>query len=156
MSDEAFEFVSASPEGSPTYPAQAALLKKDDHVMIKNRPCKIVDISRSTNSKTGLETTHIIATDIFTGKKLEDSCPSTHNIDIPFIKRDEYSLISINEDDFLSLLHPIACETNDDVRLPDSELGRSLQKAYLDGKEISITVLNTMNENMIISFREVS
>ena len=36
----------------------------------------------------------MIAIDIFTGKKLEELCPSTHNMDVPVVKRNEYQLVS--------------------------------------------------------------
>lgn len=62
--------------------------------MIKGRPCKIVEMSTSKTGKHGGAKVHLVALDIFTGKKLEELSPSTHNMDVPNVTRKEYQLVS--------------------------------------------------------------
>ena len=86
-------FDSADAGSSATFPMQCSALRKNGHVVIKNRPCKIVDMSTSKTGKHGHAKVHLIAIDIFTGKKLEDLSPSTHNMDVPNVSRREYQLV---------------------------------------------------------------
>jgi hypothetical protein len=35
---------------------------------------------------------HLIGLDIFTGKRYEDVCPASHNMNVPNVKRQEYQV----------------------------------------------------------------
>jgi translation initiation factor 5A len=73
---------------------QCSALRKGGHVVIKNRPCKIVEMSTSKTGKHGHAKVHLVAIDIFTGKKMEDLSPSTHNMNVPNVARREFQLVS--------------------------------------------------------------
>jgi len=70
-------------------------LRKNGFVVIKQRPCKIVDMSTSKTGKHGHAKVHLTAIDLFTGKKLEDLSPSTHNMEVPHVRRQEYQLVRV-------------------------------------------------------------
>jgi translation initiation factor 5A len=74
---------------------QCSALRKNGFVVIKNRPCKIVEMTTSKTGKHGHAKVHLVAIDIFTSKKLEELCPSTHNMDVPNVRRQEYLLVSL-------------------------------------------------------------
>ena len=152
MSDEEHTFESADAGASATYPMQCSALRKNGFVVIKGRPCKIVDMSTSKTGKHGHAKVHLVALDIFTGKKLEDLSPSTHNLEVPVVKRTEYQLLDI-DDGYLSLM-TMDGDTKDDVKAPEGELGEQLQAAFDEGKDLMVTVISAMDEEAAISFKE--
>ncbi|KAJ9619238.1 translation initiation factor eIF5A [Taxawa tesnikishii (nom. ined.)] len=147
-------FESADAGASHTFPMQCSALRKNGHVVIKGRPCKIVDMSTSKTGKHGHAKVHIVALDIFTGKKLEDLSPSTHNMDVPNVTRREYQLLDVTDDGFLSLMSEDG-STKDDVKLPDGEVGDKITKLFTeDGKDTNVIVLTAMGEEAAIDAKE--
>ncbi|KAJ3115488.1 Eukaryotic translation initiation factor 5A [Phlyctochytrium bullatum] len=149
---EQFENVGSG--ASMTYPMQCSALRKNGYVVLKGRPCKIVDMSTSKTGKHGHAKVHLVGIDIFTGKKLEDLSPSTHNMDVPNVTRTEYQLLDIDEG-FLSLMTSDG-GTKDDVKLPDGELGEKIQSEFSEGKEVVVTVVTAMGEEMALSYKTSS
>eukprot|EP00033_Pygsuia_biforma_P000022 GCRY01000030.1.p1 GENE.GCRY01000030.1~~GCRY01000030.1.p1 ORF type:complete len:156 (-),score=43.02 GCRY01000030.1:141-608(-) len=152
MSDD---FAAVDSGASRTVPQQCSALRKNGFVCIKERPCKIVDMSTSKTGKHGHAKVHLVGIDIFTGKKYEDICPSTHNMNVPVIKRIEYTLLDITEDGFLSLL---SAEGNmkEDVKCPGEELGDRLRSDFDDGKELIVMVVAAMGEEQVTQYKESS
>lgn len=155
MADEhEHTFESADAGASATFPMQCSALRKNGHVVIKNRPCKIVDMSTSKTGKHGHAKVHLVALDIFTGKKLEDLCPSTHNMNVPNVKRREYQLLDISDDGFLSLMSEDG-DTKDDVRMPDGEIGEKINRLFkIEEKDTNVVILTAMGEEAAVEAKE--
>jgi len=159
MADDFGEDFSGTDAGaSETFPMQCSALRKNGHVMIKGRPCKIVEMSTSKTGKHGHAKVHLVALDIFTGKKYEDICPSTHNMDVPNVTRKDYQLIGC-EDGFLSLMDDMG-EQRDDLKMPEEEqhvdlINKGLEAmGEVDEEDSYIcTVLKACGEEMVIAVK---
>lgn len=138
---------------SKTYPIEAGNLKKGGYVCIKNNPCKITDILISGTGKHGGTRVRLIAKDIFTDKKYEHLCPGDHQLQVPYVNREEYSLVHINDDGFLELLKSDN-SLKSDLKLPEGELGERIVSKFNEGKSLIIGVLSAMNEERIVSVKE--
>ncbi len=117
---------------------------------MNGRPVKIVSMSTSKTGKHGSAKIHFVAQDIFTGKKIEDICPSTSNMEAPNVKRLELPLLDIDEDGFCSLMEENG-GTKNDLKLPEGELGDEIRKVYEeaeDGKEVLVTVQAALDEEV--------
>jgi len=146
------QFEQTGSGASHTFPMQCSALRKNGHVVIKGRPCKIVDMSTSKTGKHGHAKVHLVAIDIFTGKKLEDISPSTHNMNVPNVNRTEYQLVNIDEG-FLNLMTNDGT-AKDDVKLPEGDLGTQIQAAFDEGKDTLVTIISAMGEESAISWKE--
>jgi translation initiation factor 5A len=151
MCDDSFEAESGDSGASKTFPQQCSALRKNGHVVIKNRPCKIVEMSTSKTGKHGHAKVHLVGIDIFTGKKYEDICPSTHNMNVPKVSRKEYTLLDI-DDTFVSLLTEDGT-TRDDLKVPEGDVGKQLVEGHSKGESMQVTVLNCMDEESIIAVK---
>ncbi|KAI5861894.1 translation initiation factor eIF5A [Durotheca rogersii] len=158
MADE-FEVDNQGDAGaSKTFPMQCSALRKNGHVVIKGRPCKIVDMSTSKTGKHGHAKVHLVGIDIFTGKKLEDLCPSTHNMDVPVVSRVQYTLSHVTGDGFLVLYDEESREKGD-IKNPEGELGEKLLAAEDSGAQYHnavVTVLAAMGEEAAVKADEIS
>ena len=66
--------------------------------MIKGHPCKLSDFSFQKTGKRGHAKAHIVANDIFTGERCEGLCPTSHNMETPFLKKEEFQILGADAD----------------------------------------------------------
>lgn len=157
MEGEDAEFQGASSSNaSTTYPMQCSALRKNGYVMIKQRPCKIVEMSTSKTGKHGHAKVHLVGIDIFNGKRYEDLCPSTHNIDVPNVQRIDFQLIDISDDGFVTLMTDKG-DTRDDLRLPDGDLAGKIKEEFAkEDNTVLVTVISAVGEESIIACKNAS
>jgi translation initiation factor 5A len=120
-------------------------VRKNAYIVIKNRPCKVVDVSTSKTGKHGHAKCAFVAVDIFTGKKMEDLSPSSHNVDVPHVSRTDYTLLDIGDDGFVSLMTE-GGDTKDDLQLPSGtdeaeKLAVLIKQDFDAGKELMVSVM---------------
>lgn len=152
MSDHEEETFEGGDSGAAeTYPQQCSALRKNGYVVIKARPCKIVEMSTSKTGKHGHAKVHMVGIDVFTGKKYEDICPSTHNMNVPNVIRKDYQLLDI-QDGFLSLLDNNG-DTKDDLKVPDDDVGADIIKKNAAGESCEVTVMSAMGEEKAVGIK---
>ena len=96
-------------------------------------------MSTSKTGKHGHAKVHLVALDIFTTKKYEDICPSTHNMDVPNVSRKDYQLLDCSDDGYLSLMDDSG-ETREDLKVPDGEIGDECKAACSEGRDILVSL----------------
>ena len=148
-------FESADAGASETIPMEAGQIKKGGYICIKGRPCKVVSISTSKTGKHGHAKCNFVATDIFTGKKLEDIVPSTHGTTVPNVFKNEYSLLDISDEDYLSLMDDKG-DTREDLKMPNypEELETSIREGFESGDQLIVVVLKAMGEEHVMSCKK--
>jgi len=132
MGDEEEQtFESTDAGSSHTYPQEAGQIRKGGYIMIKNRPCKVSDVSTSKTGKHGHAKCHFVANDIFNGKKCEDLIPASHTAAVPFVKKEEFQCLDVDEDGFVTYM------TSDGDTKADLKTPEVLQPEPPGAKEIS-------------------
>jgi translation initiation factor 5A len=129
-------------------------LKKGGYVLLEGRPCRVVDISKSKTGKHGHAKASIAGTDLFTGRRYEAHLPTSHDIEVPFVQREDYALINIDGKN--TQLLDLQGNMREDVELGDGEVSQKLQDLWRSGEaeEIIVTVLSSLGESKIIEFKK--
>ena len=124
--------------------------------MMKGKPCKIVDMSTSKTGKHGHAKVNMTGIDIFDGRKYEDMSPSTHNMEVPNVKRVEYNLIDITDEGYLSLMDDQG-DVRDDLHCEhDPVLFKEIKDKFDAGDEMMIGVLQALGREQPIGIKAMA
>ena len=128
-------------------------LKKGEYVMIKERPCKILEITKTKPDKLGNSKARISGSDIFTGKREVTDLPTSHDIEIPKVDFSVYILTNV-EDNQAKLLS-LSGEIREDIEMPDDpEILQRIEELREDPDfEIHVTVLSYNGQSSIINIK---
>jgi translation initiation factor 5A len=151
-------FEGADAGAALSYPLACGSVKKNSYMVFQGRPCKVVDYSTSKTGKHGHAKANIVGIDIFNGKKYEDSLPTSHNVEVPNIKRTEWTAITYDAEGYLTLMD-LQGNTRQDLKLPDNteednKLSERIKQCLDDGKEITVTVLESMKIEKVVDMSD--
>ena len=126
-------------------------------MMIKGKPCKVLNISVSKTGKHGHAKCNFTAVDIFTGKKLEDMIPSTHGTMVPIVNKSEWEVIDIDGDE-LTLMDEGGNQKTD-LNLPafPETLADEIREAWSGGEnQVMVTVQAAVGIEQVIAYKKDS
>merc|ERR1719198_197543 len=155
-----YTFGNDASAGADTYPCEAGQIRKGGLIMVKGRPCKVAEVSVSKTGKHGHAKCNFTTYDIFTNKKLEDMIPSTHGTTGTIVKREEYQLTYIDEDDHITLMDEEGAERSD-LKLPKypetaaGDLRKFFEECEAKDEIVSVTlqVFGNRTEEMVIAWK---
>ena len=158
MSEGEEKFEKTDAGASESYPVECGTIKKGSFMVFENRPCKVVGYTTAKTGKHGHAKANITGIDIFTGKKYEDSLPTSHNVEVPNIKRTPYTAIDVDADGYLTLMDKQG-STRQDLKLPDDteddqKLSERIREALTEGREIILTVLESMKIEKVVEMND--
>eukprot|EP00939_MAST-03C_sp_MAST-3C-sp1_P002827 g2827.t1 len=154
--------VESSDAGSAlTVPKRAGEVRKGSYIIVKEKPCKVIEVTTSKTGKHGHAKAKIVGIDIFTGKKYVDVCPTSHNMLEPVITNEEWQLTDIDRDNMLSLMNMAGVMKND-LGLPTkdgeaTELAEEVIKkfrALSSDRSLYVTVCKAMGTEQIVGSLE--
>merc|ERR1712037_685372 len=162
--DDEPTFETADAGASHVFPMQAGEIRKGSYLMVKGHPCKCAEVSTSKTGKHGHAKAHIVALDIFTGKKYEDLCPTSHNLEVPFVKRTEYQLLNADASTGEVSLLLEDGGTKDDLNLPcfvttgepteeDNKVQQEIIRAFDEGKITIVAVLSACGMEKVVGVK---
>jgi translation initiation factor 5A len=125
-------------------------------MMIKGKPCKILSISVSKTGKHGHAKCNFLATDIFTGRKLEDMIPSSHGTTVPIVIRADWEIINIEEEE-LTLMDEAGTQKTD-LNLPGypDTMGEDIRTAWDGGENsVMVTVQSAVGIEQVVAWKKV-
>jgi translation initiation factor 5A len=99
----------------------------------------------------------LVGIDIFTGRRYEDIRPTGHMIQVPNVRKKDYIIVNIDDENYITLLDENTCNVRNDIKLKeDSDITRQLLGKFNEGNgQIKVTVLTALGEEQIMAFKVI-
>merc|ERR1712224_678773 len=157
--DKDYSVANAAAGASKTVPIRAGEVRKGGYVMLKGKPCKVVEVSISKTGKHGHAKANITGLDVFTGRKYVEICPTSHNMTSPVMHRSEWMLVDIAMPSGQMTLMGPGGDQREDLDLPRDTTGVFTEisnttmerfKSCPDGKAVFCVVLKAMSTEQVV------
>jgi len=141
-----------------TVPIRAGEVRKGSFLMMKGKPCKVIEISISKTGKHGHAKANIVGLDVFTNRKYNEISPTSHNMTAPAMYRSEWQLTDVSREGTMTLMDPNG-NTRSDLDLPKdthNEFTPLSQQIFTrfaslpDDKALFCVVLKAMTTEQVI------
>jgi len=158
--DKDYSIANTAAGASKTVPIRAGEVRKGGYVMLKGKPCKVVEVSISKTGKHGHAKANITGLDVFTGRKYVEISPTSHNMTAPTMFRSEYMLVNVSREGEMELMDGVGT-MNNLLRLPKDTHGEftslsqrvfAKHKDCPDGRAVFVTVLKAMDTEQVVDF----
>ena len=157
MEEKRFEPVSA--DASFTTAMQAGHVRKGMYLMIKQRPCKVIDTTKFQPGKHGHAKCHFVGRDVFDEQKMEATHTQGHAVDVPIVTKTDYQVINISADGYVGLLDLKTFTTRAGLKLPMAPLATLIRRAFEayreqdDAAEVCVVVLKACGNEIIVDVK---
>ncbi len=135
---------------------EASQIKNGDCIILNNIPCKIVNCHHTVEGKHGAMKVHLTGIGIFNKKKINKIYKGADKLNKPQIIHQEGQIISIDEDDYLTILLNTGGQEYD-VRIMEDVKERilDLYQKYSESQNqiLYLTLLTCWEETWVTSHR---
>lgn len=128
-------------------------LRVGKYVMLRDQPCKIVELHKSNPGKHGSAKIRIVGLHVFTGKKYDDLFQASEMATVPVVTKTDYEVLEIPDDGSLivkkgsQVRKDLHLPTEDDLRTKIVDMNRQIKS----GQRLLITVLSALDQEVIIA-----
>jgi len=129
---------------------QASAFRKGTNIILKDKPCKVVEMSTSKTGKHGHAKVNFTGIDIFTGKKYKEIQGSTHPMLTFESSKTDYSVLGL-DDDTLTLLDEKGNQHTSTTKGAEESFVKQISEGVeLGEKEVWVSVLAALGTEQVV------